>query len=515
MYALTFSNKNKKGIEDMNGMNRREFLGALAAFGAFGAARPLFAAPGFKGARPNLVLGVLSDIHLSLKKNDDGSLSFAGEEMFKKALLWYRERGVDGVLVCGDMADRGTIEELEAVSRAWYSVFPDGKAPDGRRVEQLFVYGNHDYEGYRYGGKVKAVFGEKYFDHAIGKDLAAAWKKCFHEDYSPVWRKEINGYSVIGAHWIQDRCRAAEEKGACHAAGWFEKNGASLDPSKPFFYLQHPPPKGTCHCDWVWGHDNGLVTEALSKFRNAVAFSGHSHASINDERAIWQGAFTSIGAGSLKYTGLEYGDVKPFGRENDAPVGNLRGGDPFKIMGKMKTGDGHQGMIVSVYDDRMEFDRRDFEDLGRLGENWVVPLPAADPMPFTVARRAAASIPPQFPEGAALEVRKTTGRNRGGKGVKAEKVPVLEITIPPANGKAGARALDYAIKIGGENGAMDERCVFAEAFYRSESGGKANVPTVCKLPMKRLKAKGKLKIDVFARNSFGKAGTPITIEFAG
>ncbi len=45
--------------------NRRQFLGAMASFGAFGAARPLFAAP---AGRPNLTLGILSDIHLSISK---------------------------------------------------------------------------------------------------------------------------------------------------------------------------------------------------------------------------------------------------------------------------------------------------------------------------------------------------------------------------------------------------------------------------------------------------------------
>ena len=495
----------------MNGINRRQFLGAMASFGAFGAARPLFAAP---AGRPNLTLGILSDIHLSISKGKDGTFSFPGEEMFTKALKWYRDCGVDGVLVCGDMADRGTVEELEAVARAWYSVFPDGKAPDGRRVEQLFVYGNHDYEGYKYGGRVKAIFGEKYYDHAVRKDLAAAWKKCFHEDYNPIWRKEVKGYTVIGTHWTKDHCRGWEEVGTSYASHWFEQNGTTLDPSKPFFYLQHPPLKGTCHCDWVWGHDNGLVTKALSKFRNAVAFSGHSHASINDERAIWQGAFTSIGAGSLKYTGLEYGDVLPFGRENDLPSPGQRDEDPYKIMHKMKIHSGHQGMILRVYGDRMVFERRDFEDLGLLGDDWVVPLPSAEPMPFAYAKRAAASVPPQFPKGAALAVRMTKGKNRGGKKVKAVKQPVLEITIPPANGKKGARALDFALRITGENGKADDRYVFAESFYRSESGGAANVPTVCSLAANRLKASGKLRIEVSPRNSFGKAGAPISTTFA-
>ena len=492
-------------------LNRRHFLGAMASFGAFGAARPLFAAP---AGRPNLTLGVLSDIHLSISKGKDGTLSFAGEEMFRKALGWFRDQGVDGVLVSGDMADRGTVDELEAVARAWYSVFPDGKAPDGRRVEQLFVYGNHDYEGYKYGGRVKLIFGKSSYDHAINKDLAAAWRKCFHEDFNPIWRKEVKGYTVIGTHWTKDHCRGWDEVGTSFASGWFEQNGATLDPSKPFFYLQHPPLKGTCHCDWVWGHDNGLVTQALSKFRNAVAFSGHSHASINDERAIWQGAFTSIGAGSLKYTGLEYGDVLPFGRENDFPSPGQRGEDPYKIMHKMSIHSGHQGMILRVYDDRMVFDRRDFADITSLGEDWVVPLPSAEPMPFAYAKRAAASVPPQFPDGAALKVRMTKGKNRGGKGVKVVEQPVLEVTIPPANGKKGARALDFALRITGENGKADDRYVFAESFYRSEAGGKANVPTVCSLAANRLKASGKLHIEVSPRNSFGKAGTPISTTFA-
>ena len=497
----------------MNGIRRREFLGVMASFGAFGVAGCVSAMRTASNGSPKLTLGVLSDIHLSIGKGKDGALSFAGEEMFRKALGWFRGQGVDGVLVCGDMADRGTIEELEAVARAWYSVFPDGKAPDGRRVEQLFVYGNHDYEGYKYGERVKSIFGKEYYDHAINKDLAAAWKKCFHEDFNPIWRKEVKGYTVIGTHWTKDHCRGWEEVGTSYASHWFEKNGATLDPSKPFFYLQHPPLKGTCHCDWVWGHDNGLVTQALSKFRNAVAFSGHSHASINDERAIWQGAFTSIGAGSLKYTGLEYGDVLPFGRENDLPSPGQRNEDPYKIMHKMKIHSGHQGMILRVYDDRMVFERRDFEDLGLLGDDWVVPLPSAEPMPFAYAKRAAASVPPQFPQGAALEVRMTKGKNRGGKKVKAVKQPVLEITIPPANGKKGARALDFALRITGENGKTDDRYVFAESFYRSESGGAANVPTVCSLAANRLKARGKLRIEVSPRNSFGKAGSPISANF--
>ncbi len=491
-------------------ISRRWFIGGMASLGVM---RALRAAPGaYSAGKANLIFGVVTDIHLSIHRKGDG-LVYHGEDKFRQTLEFFRDRGVDGVVICGDMADRGLVDELQAVARAWYSVFPNDKAPDGRRVEKLFVYGNHDYEGYRYGGAAKKFFGEKGYEHALHKDLGAAWKLCFHEDYAPIWHKKVKGYSFVGAHWIADRCRGWEEIGVPQTPGWFAANGKSLDPSKPFFYMQHPPLKNTCHCDWVWGHDTGKSTAALSPFRNAVAFSGHSHASINDERAIWQGAFTSIGAGSLKYVGLEYGDVKPFGRENDLPSHGLRGEQPYKVMSKLPTGDGHQGILTRVFDDRIVFERWDCGDFSRLGDDWVMPTPLADPPPFAYAKRAPVSAVPAFPKGAELKVRVTTGKNRGGGKVKSVKQPVMEVTIPAACSAGSARTFDYALKITDEKGVTDNRYVFATGFYRSIASGKANVPTVCKFTTGRLRVSGKLRIEAYPRNSFGRAGAPISAGF--
>ena len=486
-------------------VSRRWFIGGMASFGAIPLLR---AAPGvFSAGKPNMTLGVVTDIHVCMDIKN-GSPVFHGEEMFRRTLEWFRDKGVDGVVICGDIADHGLVDELDAVARAWQSVFPDDKAPDGRHVERLFVYGNHDWEGYKYGDAAKKLFGDQAFDHTIRKDPAAAWKRSFHEDYAPVWHKKVNGYSVVGAHWIADHCRGWNELGVPQTPEWFAANGKSLDPSRPFFYLQHPSPKNTCHCDWVWGHDNGASTEALSAFRNAVALSGHSHASINDERAIWQGAFTSIGAGSLKYIGLEYGDVAPFGRENDNPMRGQDGENPYKVMKKLSTWDGHQGMLVSVFDDRMVFDRRDCENFTSLGEDWVVPTPLAEPLPFAYAKRAAESIAPEFPNGAALKVRMTTGKNRGGKDVPQVEQPVIEVTIPACSAE-GRRALDFAVKITDENGGRDDKYVFAQGFYRSAASARSKAPTVCSIPVRRLHVSGKLTIEVTPRNCFGRAGKPL------
>ena len=80
-------------------------------------------------------LGVLSDIHLDEPER-------AG--CFRKALLHFRDAGVDGVVIVGDIANLGRLSELDLCAHIWFDVFPDDKAPDGRHVERLFVYGNHD-----------------------------------------------------------------------------------------------------------------------------------------------------------------------------------------------------------------------------------------------------------------------------------------------------------------------------------------------------------------------------------
>ena len=64
----------------------------------------------------------------------------------------------------------------------------------------------------------------------------------------------------------------------------------------------------------AWGHDKGIATKTLSNYPNAIAFSGHSHYSLTDERSIWQGAFTSIGQSSLYIDddGIEDGKMNGF-----------------------------------------------------------------------------------------------------------------------------------------------------------------------------------------------------------
>ena len=121
-------------MADLFNISRRAFLSSATATAAVGAS--VF---GGIEKRPNVTFGVLSDVHLNKPGDEDTLL---------KAFTYFRDNGVDGVLIAGDIADRGFIEQMERCADCWWRTFPDGKAPDGRPVEQLFIYGNHDIDGW-------------------------------------------------------------------------------------------------------------------------------------------------------------------------------------------------------------------------------------------------------------------------------------------------------------------------------------------------------------------------------
>ena len=90
---------------------------------------------------------MLSDVHI----HDDDTGTSAVETAFNL----FREKGVDGVVICGDLADAGLVSELEALAKCWFGVFPNDTGIDGRKVKRLFIYGNHDHEGWKYGNRAK------------------------------------------------------------------------------------------------------------------------------------------------------------------------------------------------------------------------------------------------------------------------------------------------------------------------------------------------------------------------
>ena len=502
-------------------ISRRFFIGGGAAFGAFSGCRFLCAPAGFKaGETPRLRFGVVSDIHILRVGANEKMEGGANNLTFKHTLEWFREQGVDAVAIAGDMADKGMGENLMAVGQAWYAVFPGDKYPDGRPVTKFFITGNHDWDGFNYGGHAEKLYSDlrEREKHILRKNIVGWWDKAFHEPYTPFSVKQVNGYTFLGAHWDTGGHGAETGKKVdpfARIEEYMAKNGKSFDPNLPFFYVQHPHPKDTCYGPWAWGHDKGKVTQALSAYPNAVAFSGHSHYSLTDERSIWQGAFTSVGTSSLRYTGHPYDEFANVGYENSG-AGSRKAWkiDAAKSMKRYATSDCRQGMLWSVYDDCIVVKRREFLSNLDIGEDWVLPLPVAEAKPFAFAAHAQKMHAPEFPQGAALTVTPMKSINRGGKSldgkecVPSVKKPSFRVVTPPVAPDPNGRLFRLEFVAETPDGKKRVKHVLAVGFNHSEKSEKAASRQWCYFFKDELGA-GDVRFTVTPINCFGARGKPL------
>jgi len=495
-------------------ISRRFFIGGAASLGAFGGCR-FFSCHDYRaGGTPNVRFGVISDIHLLGAKCDN--LYMGDDTTLVHTLKWFRDQGVDAVLIAGDMADKGLDEDLQAVANAWFKVFPDDRAPDGRKVERVFVYGNHDWEGFCYGDYGKKRFPDKdeLNRHLLRNDYAGWWERIFHEEYKPIYLKQIKGYSFIGQHW--DRQGWGSACTFDRIRPFMDKVGPKLDPSLPFFYVQHPHPKDTCYGSWAWGHDTGIVSSTLSAYPNAVAFSGHSHYSLTDERSVWQGAFTSVGTSSLRYTGMPYDELPPAGYENAGAPDSAEAWryNAVKLMPSMERADCRQGMLWSVYDDCIVVKRREFLSDLDVGDDWVLPLSTAESKPFAFVERAKKFAAPSFVAGSQVVVSRASVKNRGGSKGK-EKVPAVtkacyKVLAPEIVADRNARGYDLEFVAEAKDGSRKVKRVMAEGFNHATTHRKAKARTCCYFAEDELSS-GPVRFLVTPLGCFGQRGATVSV----
>lgn len=461
-------------------VTRRFFLGSSAAVGG-GLLVPggLFAAE----ERPRLRFGVLSDVHIGGRK--------AAPERLKFALTWLAARHVDAVLVTGDIAHSGLIKEVERFASIWYEVFPQGRGPDGEEVKLLLVSGNHDAAA----GWIKGDDAWRTANVLAHKDnFPRVWERLFHEKWELIWKREVKGYAFIGAQWSS--LNPPIERFMAEQVG-------KLDPTKPFFFAQHAHPKGTCHGNFTSDGDGGAVGRALAVFPNAVAFSGHSHCSIADERTVWQGAFTSIGAGCLHEGGapFRYDNVMAFwyppsfkhllGPLNGDP--EAWGGDP----------DGGCFELVDVYDDHLRVRRRSSVWDLPIASDLIVPLPAKAGGPCDFKVRAAKRFAPEFAAGASVEVAFCAkGHPLAGKTHRGE--PCVSVTFPAAKTVNGCRVFEYDVAALRDGKPVATLKLFAPGA--AAPAEKSNRSCTCLFRPGELTGKDPVTFSVTPRECFGKAG---------
>ena len=121
---------------------------------------------------PLLRIGILSDIHLN------ADMRHNMYDRFEKALMFYKEKGVDGIVIAGDLQDNretlgAAITAMDELQDIWQRVFPNNiNDLTGEYVEPMFIYGNHD----------KALVESEFWFDNMGSE------------YEDAWIKEVKGY---------------------------------------------------------------------------------------------------------------------------------------------------------------------------------------------------------------------------------------------------------------------------------------------------------------------------------
>ena len=471
-------------------ISRRGFLrDALATLGfaAIGD-RSLIAAPeGWvppKGAR--FVVGVISDTHLRTDYTGLKAARTFPHKYLYAALRYFRAQNVDAVVHCGDAAHRGQIRELEFHAEAWNKVFPKGLAPDGHKVEKLFVTGNHEIDGWQYGTdegfKVERTFKDpvERAKRILATDIASSWERVWGEKYEPVWHKEVKGYHFFGRHYGVAEGRIAKLVGRCAKTLGFR------DGRKPFFVLSHIRP-------------HAALNRAMARYPEAISLFGHWHRSASNWNIIheWSGSIAvhvpaCAPKGKLPFSGDAY-----------ITKAQLEGGEEEKV------GSSRQGYVFRLYDDMLVIERREFGVGGSLGANWIMPIGTYKPHPFSKDELKKVIGKPEFREGAKLVVE---GSPAGAQGYGEGNV--LKITIPLADGNPKSRVYAYELTASVQQQAVVTKAVYAAGGNMGIGHETDGGVTTIEIQKKDLPADETLTIAVTPISSLGTRGRPIMASTA-
>ncbi|MDD3544235.1 MAG: metallophosphoesterase [Kiritimatiellae bacterium] len=458
----------------MKALSRRTFLSSAAASVGLCGCRSV----GLFGEKPQLTFGVISDIHVTTPDST---------KMFRRALRYFRLRGVNAVMVAGDLSDWGLKSGLIYMKDAWDAEMANSG------ITPLFITGNHDWDGWWYGDMTLDMHVQGYSeDEALSVlGMGKCWEEIFNEPFEEIRKRTVNGYTFISAEW---KGREKSENDAA-VVKWFEEHKRELDPAKPFFFFRHAPLPGTVSSGA--GRPGSMaLTEELAKFPNCIAFNGHTHWTFNDERSIWQGGFTAISIPSMSYTSI------PKGYENGS---DSRRGDSKLGMPRLPSREdlkAAQGFVVSLYLGRMAIERYDFEENKEGAAPWIVPMPPSSSRPYTFAARAKTTPVPQFPAGASVRTYTTNADTRNG-----HWAIFMSLEFPSAHA-AGGRVFDYEVKAVGEDGkVMAVKRFLSPGFYKAA----CHEPEiqVFRFNAMELPETGRYRLKVTARNCFGAESAPL------
>ncbi len=229
-------------------------------------------------SKPDLRISVISDVHVTHFG--------AGENEFKRALEFHTKKlpKSDIFLFAGDIAYQLDSSEESICRNIYTSNYDFILETVGELIPQdtpkLFVLGNHEYP-------------QENIDPDLTKKAFDTW--CAKIGQPPMEHVILNGYHFIKYPTLSWAMEASPEN-----EKWAMNEidiALADDPENPVFFVSHAPLHNTVTCSGNKPADfSAEFRSFLVKRPRVIHISGHHHAHILDEKAIYQEGFTSLSA---------------------------------------------------------------------------------------------------------------------------------------------------------------------------------------------------------------------------
>lgn len=350
---------------------------------------------------------------------------------------------LDAVLIAGDLTNDGTKSEFD---KFWNAV--SNSMHDGTRFLGV-VAKSHD----GFGMSRKKM--RNYYEALTGN--------------TPDFHTVINGYHFIGVSVSEKKSKHYDSK----QLEWLKNEldeAVAQDPDKPIFVMHHEHVINTVYgsSDFDgWGVK--YFTEILNQYPQVVDFSGHSHYPLNDPRSIWQGQYTAIGTGAIRYSEFTVDDTRVYHPDDSYDTATC--------------------WIVELdAANRIRLRGMDVNEAKLLCE-YIIENPA-DPAnrDYTPDVRKDASDSPVFAEDAAITVTSSNGE--------------CTISVPAAISTDGMPIVLYRAYAQNSRGSTVEETWTLPQYYRAIEQNEIS------LTLEAL-GEGEYTVFVVAENAYGKQSQPI------
>ena len=297
---------------------------------------------------------------------DTGERGREGFRQLQEMALQYTDRGLDAVFFAGDIVNNARASQVESFKDVYEDVLDPAKVPF------IFCLGNHDVKSgrpYTYQELNLDVFyrilGDAYRSYdAENSDLQLGFV-----------HQVVGGYHFLAINPMDTGylSEVGDESGAKYspeAKAWLDRMLAQITaehPDRYVFLTTHPMLRGL-----AYGGDLVMNTlfwntvellDILNKYPQVVAFGGHLHFPISDERSIMQDKVTNINCGAMSYMATENGGFRDM-----ASVTVMK--DASRVS---------NGHLVQIDEDgNLRIIRMNFTLHKTIKEPWVLPAPSPD-----------------------------------------------------------------------------------------------------------------------------------------